>query len=136
LGNRAKRGQPGEREQAAPELPAAGAPCADRLAALAVAIERERANPVADSRTARLLARGIAKMAQKVIEEAGEVAIDAIRDDRPAVVMESADLLYHLTVLWTELKISHAEEWDEMDRRRSMLGLAEKLPKDGLALAS
>jgi phosphoribosyl-ATP pyrophosphohydrolase len=136
LGNRSRGG----RGQTIQHSQATSGPATDlrpdRLAALANAIERERGKAPGDSRTARLLARGTPKMAQKVIEEAGEVAIDAVRGDRAAVVNESADLLYHLTVLWSELKIRPAEVWAEMDRRQALLGLAEKPPKDELALAS
>lgn len=101
----------------------------DRLAELAAAIEQERQLAGARTRTARLIASGLPKMAQKLVEEAGEVVVDAMRGDRPAVIRESADLLYHLTVLWAELQIEPADVWAEMDRRRAMLGLAEKLPK-------
>ncbi|MFO1069835.1 MAG: phosphoribosyl-ATP diphosphatase [Geminicoccaceae bacterium] len=104
-------------------------PVTDRLSLLAAAVERERCAPRAGSRTARLLARGVPKMAQKVIEEAGEVSIEALRGDRAALVLESADLLYNLTVLWSELGIRPADVWAEMDRREALLGLAEKLPK-------
>ena len=52
------------------------------------------------SRTARLLRSGRPKMAKKLAEEAVEVVIDAMHGDREAVVRESADLLYNLTVLW------------------------------------
>lgn len=105
-------------------------PVRDRLAELALAVEHERARAGAGSRTGRLLASGLPKMAQKLVEEAGEVVVDAMRHDRRAVVEESADLLYHLTVLWTELGIRPDDVWLEMDRRRALLGLAEKLPKD------
>lgn len=105
-------------------------PVRDRLAELAQAVEQERARPPSGSRTGRLLASGLPKMAQKLVEEAGEVVVDAMRKDRRAVVQESADLLYHLTVLWTELGIRPDDVWLEMDRRRALLGLAEKLPKD------
>ncbi len=105
-------------------------PARDRLAELASAVEQERARAGAASRTGRLLASGLPKMAQKLVEEAGEVVVDAMRHDRRAVIEESADLLYHLTVLWTELGIRPDDVWLEMDRRRALLGLAEKLPKD------
>ena len=83
----------------------------------------------ATSRTARLLARGSAKMAKKLAEEAIEVAIDAVTGDRDAVVRESADLLYNLTVLWASAGIRPQDVWREMARREHMLGIAEKLPK-------
>lgn len=69
-------------------------------------------------------------MAQKVIEEASEVAIDAVRLRLTAVVSESVDLIYNLIVLWDELGIAPAEVWAEMDRREKMLGMVEKLPKE------
>jgi phosphoribosyl-ATP pyrophosphohydrolase len=82
------------------------------------------------SRTARLMRAGRAKVAKKLAEEAAEVVIDAMQGDREAVVRESADLLYHLVVLWAEAGIRPAQVWAEMDRRERLLGLAEKLPKD------
>lgn len=81
------------------------------------------------SRTARLLQRGPAKMAKKLAEEAIEVAIDAVSGTPEAVIRESADLLYNLTVLWAAAGVEPAEVWAEMDRREDMLGIAEKLPK-------
>jgi phosphoribosyl-ATP pyrophosphohydrolase len=82
------------------------------------------------SRTARLMRAGRAKVAKKLAEEAAEVVIDAMQGNRDAVVRESADLLYHLVVLWAECGIRPQEVWAEMDRREKLLGLAEKLPKD------
>ncbi len=105
-----------------------GGDTTDRLALLADALRAHPEKPVAP-RTAKLLAAGLAKMAQKVVEEAAEVAIDAVRMERDAVVRESADLLYNLTVLLTEMRIHPSEVWEEMDRRRAALGIAEKLPK-------
>jgi phosphoribosyl-ATP pyrophosphohydrolase len=104
----------------------------DRLAVLAAAL---RAHPATQltPRTARLMAAGVAKMAQKVVEEAAEVAIDAVRLERDAVVRESADLFYNLTVLLTALDIDPSEIWAEMDRRQELLGIAEKLPKEPAA---
>ena len=68
-------------------------------------------------------------MAQKLVEEAAEVAIEAVRGQRAKLRDESADLLYHLVVLWTALNISPDEVWDEMKRREAMMGIAEKVPK-------
>lgn len=73
-------------------------------------------------------------MAQKVVEEAAEVAIDAVRLQRLAVVNESVDLLYNLIVLWHEFEISPAEVWSEMDRREEVIGMIEKLPKEADSL--
>ena len=85
----------------------------------------ERYNP----RTARLLSCGRSKIAQKLIEEAGEIALAAARHRSRSVVRESADLVYHLVVLWHECGITPDEVWAEMRRRADKLGIAEKLPK-------
>jgi phosphoribosyl-ATP pyrophosphohydrolase len=85
----------------------------------------ERDNP----RTARLLASGRSKIAQKLIEEAGEIALEAVRRRSRNVVRESADLVYHLVVLWHECGITPDEVWAEMRSRADKLGIAEKLPK-------
>jgi phosphoribosyl-ATP pyrophosphohydrolase len=101
----------------------------DALDRLYVAVlAAKRAGPPG-SRTARLLHAGRAKMAKKLAEEAAEVLVDAIRDDRDAVIRESADLLYHLIVLWTSCGVLPKDVWNEMDRRERLLGLAEKPPK-------
>jgi phosphoribosyl-ATP pyrophosphohydrolase len=89
----------------------------------------EGVTPESHPRTARLLGSGRRKAAQKLIEEAGEVALEAMRHDAAGVVRESADLLYHLVVLWHRLGIPPADIWTEMRRRADRLGIAEKLPK-------
>ena len=89
----------------------------------------------ATSRTARLFQRGPSKMAKKLAEEAIEVVIDAVNCDAHAVVRESADLLYNLTVLWASAGVQPEDVWREMERREHMLGIAEKLPKSPLKMA-
>ncbi|MDI1266186.1 MAG: phosphoribosyl-ATP diphosphatase [bacterium] len=81
------------------------------------------------SRTARLFQRGPSKMAKKLAEEAIEVVIDAVNGKTDAVVRESADLLYNLTVLWAAAGVKPEDVWREMARREGLLGIAEKLPK-------
>jgi phosphoribosyl-ATP pyrophosphohydrolase len=88
----------------------------------------------ATSRTARLFQRGPSKMAKKLAEEAIEVVIDAVNGDAHAVVRESADLLYNLTVLWASAGVKPEDVWREMERREHMLGIAEKLPKSLMKL--
>ena len=83
----------------------------------------------ATSRTARLFQRGPSKMAKKLAEEAIEVVIDAVNGDKDAVVRESADLLYNLSVLWVAAGVRPEDVWAEMDRRERAQGIAEKLPK-------
>jgi phosphoribosyl-ATP pyrophosphohydrolase len=80
-------------------------------------------------RTARLVSAGDRKMAQKLVEEAGEAALAAIVKDRIELVRESADIIYHLTLLWASLGIRPEEIWAEMVEREAAYGLAEKRAK-------
>ena len=75
---------------------------------------------------------GPRKIAKKVAEEAAEVALDAAAGNRDEVVRESADLLYHLVVLWYEAGVQPKEIWAEMDRREKLYGIAEKIPKNAV----
>jgi len=86
------------------------------------------------SRTARLFQRGPTKMAKKLAEEAVEVVIDAVNGDSDAVVRESADLLYNLTVLWAAAGVRPEDVWREMARREHLLGIAEKMPKSAVKM--
>jgi phosphoribosyl-ATP pyrophosphohydrolase len=72
---------------------------------------------------------GLRKISQKVVEEAAEVALEAVRKRSDTTVRESADLLYHLIILWHELGIQPADVWAEMQRRAETFGVAEKLSK-------
>ncbi len=90
--------------------------------------------PESHPRTARLLCSSNRKVAQKVIEEAGEVALAAVKYNNRGIVRESADLLYHLAVLWRRAGIDSAEIWAEMRHRAQSLGIAEKLPNAGRRL--
>ncbi len=73
-------------------------------------------------------------MAKKLAEEAIEVVIDAVNGKTDAVIRESADLLYNLTVLWASAGVKPEDVWREMERREEMLGIAEKLPKSVLKM--
>ena len=110
-------------------LKSAPAGADDRLARLAMAIGEVRAGQRPSSRTAKLLAAGTPKMVQKLIEEAAEAGIEAMRGDPLAVVKESVDLLYNLVILWTDVGVDAGMVWAEMDRREALLGMVEKLPK-------
>lgn len=87
---------------------------------------RRRAGDVQHSHSARLLSRGTAKVAQKLGEEAVECVIEAATGNRAATVLESADLLYHLVVVWVDAGIKPAEVWAELKRRQGLSGIAEK----------
>lgn len=101
----------------------------DSLERLYRAVIAARTLDPATSRTAKLFQHGPSKMAKKLAEEAIEVVIDAVSGKQDAVIRESADLLYNLTVLWAAAGISPQDVWDEMDRRERTQGIAEKLPK-------
>lgn len=106
----------------------------DSLERLYRAVIAARTLDPATSRTAKLFQHGPSKMAKKLAEEAIEVVIDAVSGKQDAVIRESADLLYNLTVLWAAAGISPQDVWDEMDRRERAQGIAEKLPKQKAAL--
>jgi phosphoribosyl-ATP pyrophosphohydrolase len=95
----------------------------DRL--WSVVMSRRTANP-AVSHSARLLSRGAAKVAQKFGEEAVECLIEAVAGNRDGVIAESADVLYHLIVLWVASDIRPEEVWEELKRREGISGIAEK----------
>lgn len=91
------------------------------------------------SHSARLLARGTPKVAQKLGEEAVELVIEAVAHNNSAIVSESADLLYHLMLLLVDAGIRPDEIWAELRRREGISGIVEKAsrprPKALLAIA-
>lgn len=87
--------------------------------------QRAAASPE-DSYTAKLIARGINKAAQKLGEEATETVIAAVTHDRAELVKESADLLYHLLVVLKAEGVPLSEVMAELDSRTAQSGLAEK----------
>jgi phosphoribosyl-ATP pyrophosphohydrolase len=78
------------------------------------------------SYTARLFARGRQQIAKKLGEEAVEALIEGIRGDKPKLVGESADMLYHLLTLWAATGVKPAAVWSELARREGLSGIAEK----------
>jgi phosphoribosyl-ATP pyrophosphohydrolase len=109
---------------AMPPLAPGGSPeVLDRL--WSVVMSRRGADPTL-SHSARLLSRGTAKIAQKFGEEAVECLIEAARGNRTALVAESADVLYHLIVMWVDAGVRADEVWAELQRREGMSGVAEK----------
>ena len=89
-------------------------------------IEARLGTDPAQSYVARTLAGGTPGVARKLGEEALETVIAALEGDRSAVVGESADLLFHLLLLWADAGVAPAEVFDELRRRRGVSGLAEK----------
>ena len=102
---------------------------ADSILRLHAAVLAARSHDPALSRTARLAGEGLPKMAKKLAEEAFEVGLEAVQGDRRRTILESADLIYNLVVLWSEIGIAPEDVWREMDRREQLYGIAEKLPK-------
>ncbi|MCP5364341.1 MAG: phosphoribosyl-ATP diphosphatase [Hyphomicrobiales bacterium] len=95
-----------------------------------VIMSRKDADPDV-SYTARLLAKGPNKITKKLGEEAVELVIAALTEDRTRIASESADLLYHLLVLWAETDVEPAQVWRELERREGVSGLAEKASRGG-----
>ena len=81
-----------------------------------VIASRKGGNPE-ESYTASLFDKGIAKIAQKVGEEAVETVIDGVSGPKERVISESADLLYHLLVLWAARDVRPGEVWAELGER-------------------
>lgn len=96
------------------------------LERLYAVIESRKGGDPASSYTAKLFARGRGKIAQKLGEEAVETVIEAMRGDAAALTAESADLLYHLLVLWADAGIRPEDVWQALGAREGVGGLAEK----------
>jgi phosphoribosyl-ATP pyrophosphohydrolase len=103
-----------------------GAPDARILDRLFATVESRKGADPALSHSARLLSRGTAKVAQKLGEEAVEAVIEITRGNRDGVIAESADLLYHLMVVWVDAGIRPETVWAELERRQGTSGIAEK----------
>ena len=99
----------------------------DRLFAI---IASRRGGDPELSYTAKLFAEGTPRIAQKLGEEAVETAIAAVTGDM-GLVGESADLLYHLLVLWADAGVVPSEVWSALEARMGSSGLAEKRSRRG-----
>jgi phosphoribosyl-ATP pyrophosphohydrolase len=80
----------------------------------------------ARSYTAKLFAEGRAKIARKFGEEAVETTIAALSEGKDRVASESADLLYHLLVLWADSGVAPADVWASLAARQGKSGIEEK----------
>ncbi|WP_299349672.1 phosphoribosyl-ATP diphosphatase [uncultured Shimia sp.] len=86
---------------------------------------RAKADPDS-SWTAKLLAKGPEKCAEKFGEEAVEAIIEAVKDNREGLISESADVLFHLLVMLQSRGVSLDEVLEELERRQGTSGIAEK----------
>jgi len=89
-------------------------------------VASRKGGDAAESYTAKLFARGTDKIAQKLGEEAVETVIAAVTKDRDGMIGESADLIYHLLVLWADAGIRPEDVFAELERREGTSGIAEK----------
>ena len=99
---------------------------ADVLARLFAVIESRRGGDADSSYTAKLLAGGAPKIAKKLGEEATEVTIAALSEGPDAVARESADLLYHLLVMWAAMDVRPEDVYAELAKREGTSGIDEK----------
>lgn len=97
---------------------------------LATVVARRTGDPTA-SYVAKLTAKGRAKIAQKLGEEAVETVIAALGDDPSALVSEATDLMFHLAVLLADAGLSFDDLRGELTRREGVSGLAEKASRKG-----
>lgn len=91
---------------------------------------RKNADPET-SYTAKLFAQGTFKIAKKLGEEGVEAALAAVADSNEALAGESADLLYHLLVLWAAKGIEPDAVYSALEARMQKGGLAEKASRGG-----
>ncbi|MYL98621.1 phosphoribosyl-ATP diphosphatase [Novosphingobium sp. FGD1] len=98
----------------------------DTLARLEATIAERRSADPQSSYVAKLNARGLGKIAQKLGEEATETVIAALTEGREALVGEAADLIFHLVVLLSAKGVPLSEVMAELDRREGVSGIAEK----------
>lgn len=89
-------------------------------------IKDRKDGDASSSYVAKLCSKGVKKIAQKVGEEAVEVAIAATENDKKEVVQESADLLFHLLILWEKMGIDADDIGDELASRAGISGIEEK----------
>ncbi len=98
----------------------------DIINALFETIESRKGADPESSYTASLLAKGTAKIAQKVGEEAVETCIEALQGDKEKLAQESADLLYHLIVLWADQGLTPDDIAKVLQKRQGTSGHDEK----------
>lgn len=96
------------------------------LETLFATIESRKGADPDSSWTAKLLAKGPEKVAEKFGEEAIEAIIAAVKNDRENLVYEAGDVLYHLLVMLAARDVSLAEVLAELERREGTSGIAEK----------
>jgi len=102
----------------------------DQFDALLATIAARRTGDPASSYVAKLTAKGRAKIAQKLGEEAVETVIAAMGDDRAAIIAEATDLMFHLAVLLDDAGLTFDDLRNELARREGVSGLVEKAERN------
>ena len=92
-------------------------------------IEKRKSGDPETSYVARTFSRGREHVAKKVGEEGVEVALAGALGDKKGIVSESADLLFHLMILWSDTGVAPAQVFDELSKRRGVSGLAREAGK-------
>ncbi|WP_417812980.1 phosphoribosyl-ATP diphosphatase [Thalassospira alkalitolerans] len=98
----------------------------DILDRLYTVIASRKGSDPEESYTAKLFNKGTAKIAQKVGEESVETVIAALAESPENVASESADLLYHLMVLWADRGVEPSDVWAALAKRQGISGNVEK----------
>ncbi len=80
-------------------------------------ISTRKINNTENSYTSKLLNSGIKRISQKVVEEAGEVAIACVSNDKNEIINEFSDLIYHMLVLIEASSITYQDVWAELNSR-------------------
>ncbi|MFC0281902.1 phosphoribosyl-ATP diphosphatase [Falsigemmobacter intermedius] len=103
----------------------------DLLARLEATIQARKTADPESSWTAKLLAKGPEKCAEKFGEEAVEAIIEAVKNDRAKLASEAADVLYHLMVMLAARDVTLAEVYAVLEQREGTSGIAEKAARPG-----
>lgn len=112
--------------------PETGSGSIDPIRQLEDDLKRVGEDPARFPRTSRLVSAGAPQQAKKIVEEAAELAIEAMRHDRDAAIVEAADLVYNLVVLLEGMNVRFDDVLEELQRRRGIFGIAAKQNKNGV----
>jgi phosphoribosyl-ATP pyrophosphohydrolase len=99
------------------------------------AIDRRKGADPDSSATARLFSRGSQQIAKKLGEEAVEVVIEALRGNKKKLVLESADMLFHMLALWSASGVRPKVVWAELARREASLAETTEASHDSESAA-
>tara|TARA_B100000524_G_C23384320_1_gene274358 strand:+ start:144 stop:467 length:324 start_codon:yes stop_codon:yes gene_type:complete len=102
----------------------------DKIINELLSILNERKNSSEEKSYTSYLIKNPEVLAKKIVEESSELIIDFVKENKSGIVKESADLIYHLLVIWISSGINPDEIWDELSSRRLKSGFEEKKDRD------